>query len=208
LRNFRILIYNLLKKIKLYSQRNLITLWYKLLFFLHPAVEMRQSAFISGWLKLKIDPDSKVLISDQVRIHSGHKHNPFYGERKTLLNINKGAALVIGKNVGISNSSIYCLEKIEIEADVMIGGGCQIYDSNFHPVKYEDRIWPSGKTISTAILIKEGAFIGGGSHICKGVTIGQHAVVASGSVVRSSIPDYEVWGGNPATFIKKLKRNF
>lgn len=36
----------------------------------------------------------------------------------------------------------------------------------------------------------------------KRVTIGENAVVAAGSVVTKDIPDNEVWGGNPAKFIK------
>jgi acetyltransferase-like isoleucine patch superfamily enzyme len=30
------------------------------------------------------------------------------------------------------------------------------------------------------------------------------AVVGAGSVVRSNIPENEVWAGNPAVFVKKL----
>ena len=38
----------------------------------------------------------------------------------------------------------------------------------------------------------------------RGVTIGKNSVVAAGSVVVKSIPDNEVWGGNPAKFIKGI----
>ena len=54
------------------------------------------------------------------------------------------------------------------------------------------------------ILIKEGAFIGAQSIILKGVTIGKHSVVGAGSVVTKDIPDGEIWGGNPAVFIRKV----
>ena len=52
------------------------------------------------------------------------------------------------------------------------------------------------------IHIKKFAFIGGSCIILKRVTIGENAVVAAGSVVTKDIPDNEVWGGNPAKFIK------
>lgn len=40
--------------------------------------------------------------------------------------------------------------------------------------------------------------------ISNGITIGARSIVAAGSVVVKSIPSDEVWGGNPAKFIKKL----
>jgi acetyltransferase-like isoleucine patch superfamily enzyme len=40
--------------------------------------------------------------------------------------------------------------------------------------------------------------------ITKGVTIGDKSVIAAGSVVVCNIPPYEIWGGNPAKFIKAL----
>lgn len=46
-------------------------------------------------------------------------------------------------------------------------------------------------------------FIGANAIICNSVTIGDHSIVAAGSVVTKDIPPYEIWGGNPASFIKK-----
>ncbi len=51
------------------------------------------------------------------------------------------------------------------------------------------------------ILVKDWAYIGAGSHIMPGVTIGTHSLVAAGSVVTKSVPDYMVVGGNPARII-------
>lgn len=53
--------------------------------------------------------------------------------------------------------------------------------------------------------IEDYVFIGTRSIICKGVTIGDHSVIAAGSVVIKDVPADEVWGGNPAQFIKKLE---
>lgn len=51
------------------------------------------------------------------------------------------------------------------------------------------------------IVIKDNAYIGTGSRIMPGVTIGKGALVAAGSVVTKSVPDGEVWGGIPAARI-------
>ena len=47
-------------------------------------------------------------------------------------------------------------------------------------------------------------FIGTRSIIYKGVNIGDCSRIAAGSVVINDIPADEVWGGNPAKFIRKI----
>ena len=51
------------------------------------------------------------------------------------------------------------------------------------------------------IVVKDWAYIGAGSQIMPGVTIGEGALVAAGSIVTKSVPDYTVVGGNPAVKI-------
>ena len=59
-------------------------------------------------------------------------------------------------------------------------------------------MWRSGH-----VFIEKGAFIGANSIICKDVRIGRNVIIAAGSVVTKDIPDNEIWGGNPARYIKK-----
>lgn len=49
----------------------------------------------------------------------------------------------------------------------------------------------------------DNCFIGANTVICNAVRIGENAIVSAGSVVTKDIPDNEIWGGNPARFIKK-----
>jgi len=55
------------------------------------------------------------------------------------------------------------------------------------------------------ISIGDNCFIGCHSLIMPGVNIGNNSIVAAGSVVTKNIPEGEVWGGNPARFIKTTK---
>lgn len=178
------------------------TAYYRVYFKLHPAIERQGKLFVTGPLYLKIDIKSKFIIGDGVVIHSGYKANPFGGCNRTVIAVYRGGRLEFQDRVGISNSGIYCSENILVEEDAIIGGGSQIYDTDFHPVDYLDRIEYRDVKISKPILIKNGAFIGGFSHIKKGVTIGEKAVVASGSVVVKDVCPLTIVGGNPA---KKLR---
>ncbi len=55
----------------------------------------------------------------------------------------------------------------------------------------------------SSVLIKKNAFIGAHTIILKGVTVGERSIIGAGSVVTKSIPDDEVWAGNPAKRIRK-----
>ena len=54
------------------------------------------------------------------------------------------------------------------------------------------------------VIIREGAWIGAGAAIMKGVTVGKYAIVGANSVVTKDVPDYAVVVGVPAKVIKYL----
>ena len=51
------------------------------------------------------------------------------------------------------------------------------------------------------IKVSDGVYIGACSMIMAGVTIGEGALVAAGSIVTKSVPPHTVVAGNPARFI-------
>ena len=55
-------------------------------------------------------------------------------------------------------------------------------------------------------MIRRGVSIGAGAVILGGVTIGENALIGAGSVVTKNIPANELWLGNPAKFIRKIKK--
>jgi len=120
----------------------------------------------------------------------------------------------IGKNCKIAAF-------VEIQKDVTIGNSCAIEAFTFIPsgVTIEDEVFigphvcftndrqpravnPGWKTIPT--VVKKGASIGAGSVILCGVTIGEKAMVAAGSVVTKDVAEKTLVAGNPAKPIKKI----
>ena len=53
-------------------------------------------------------------------------------------------------------------------------------------------------------MIKRNAWIGAAATILPGVTIGENAVIAAGSVVTKDVPNNCIVGGVPAKFIKNI----
>lgn len=87
-------------------------------------------------------------------------------------------------------------ERIVIEDGVLITRGCSVMTHYFDPLTHD---YSYGE-----VHFKHHCFIGWNVTICKPVTIGAYAVVGAGSVVTKDIPDYEVWAGAPAKFIRRL----
>ena len=56
--------------------------------------------------------------------------------------------------------------------------------------------------IRVRFLLGGGVFIGANSIITKPLTIGKRAIIGAGSIVTHDVPDYQIWAGNPARFIK------
>lgn len=155
---------------------------------------------------LFITSKGKVRIGNKAKINSDKFKNVIGGDTRSSIVVRKNACLTIGENLRMSNSAIFCTDKITIGNNVMIGGSCKIWDTDFHPIDPDVRLRTPNDNFKTApVTIGDNVFLGGFSIILKGVTIGDNSVVGAGSVVTRSIPPNQIWGGNPASFIKTLK---
>jgi acetyltransferase-like isoleucine patch superfamily enzyme len=112
----------------------------------------------------------------------------------------QAARMVIGQRVQIGdNTQIHCGSKLTIDDNVMISWSCNIMDRDFHPLD-------QGEEIRRPVHIGKNAWIACQVTILKGVTIGEGAVVAAGSIVTRDVPPYTVVAGNPAKIVKYLKQ--
>lgn len=164
------------------------------------------SAKING--KLYVKNNGSITLGQNVYINSSITSNMLGGSSFSALVSGRSGVLKIGDNVGISNSSITADKSIIIENDVTIGNACKIFDSDFHIIDSQNRSTGNSEKISTKdVLIKRNVFLGTGTVILKGVTIGENSLVGAYSVVTKSIPPNEIWAGNPAKKIRKLRTN-
>ena len=88
---------------------------------------------------------------------------------------------------------------IKVGDDVVIGPYVKIRDSDSHHFEY-----PGYEKKTTApIIIENHVWVGLNVIILKGVTIGEGAVIAAGSVVTKNVPPHCLAGGNPATVLRE-----
>ena len=104
--------------------------------------------------------------------------------------------VIVGNNVTVK-SGVQLWDGVTIEDNVFIGPNVTFTNDLFPRSKNPN--WKLKQTI-----VKKGASIGANSTILCGITIGENVMIGAGSVVTKSIPDGEVWYGNPAKFAKKI----
>ena len=154
---------------------------------------------------LQINKNSgKVTFGDNIIFNSYTDHS---WNCKCKIIVTKNAVLHIRDNSGMNGVMIFCSSKIIIGDNVKIGGGTRISDSNHHSLNYFERRDMKNDAVhakTSPIYIGDDVFIGANCIINKGVTIGARSIIAAGSVVVKSVPEDEIWGGNPAKFIKKI----
>lgn len=102
--------------------------------------------------------------------------------------------------VGVLFDTLYP-ENIHIGSHVHITAGVSIL-THYLITDKPGISWRSGH-----VYIGDHCFIGTGTIISKDVHIGRHCIIGAGSVITKDIPDYEIWAGNPARFIKKRMCN-
>lgn len=121
--------------------------------------------------------------------------------------VQKGAEFIVGDNSGVTNVSIQCFDSITIGNNVNIGNGTAIFDTNFHSLDWKirsERNKDIANAITSPVVIEDYVFIGARCIIGKGIRIGEKSIIAAGSVVVKDVPPNQLWGGNPAKFIKNL----
>lgn len=118
--------------------------------------------------------------------------------RPCIISVHQLGNLRIGKNCGFSGTVIGCFKEIIIDDDVRCGANTLITDSDWH-------LDDPRSGLPKAIHIHRNVWLGVGSMILKGVTIGENSIIGAGSVVTKSILPNVVAGGNPCKIIKNLR---
>ena len=152
--------------------------------------------FAKNYLRPKAIADSK--IDKKAFVCSG----------TSLLDVELDSYSYIGHDCTVNNCSIgkYC----------SIGSSCVIGGSE-HPISWVStspvfhtaknvlkESWSSKRfSVRKHTSIGNDVWIGTKVLIKSGVSIGNGAIVGMGSVVVKDIPEYEIWAGNPARFIRK-----
>ena len=119
----------------------------------------------------------------------------------TPFHINYGMKTRFGRDCFVNfGCTFLALGGITIEDDVFIGPHC-VLATEYHPENPETR----HSLLTKPIVVKRNAWLGANVTVLAGVTIGENAIVAAGSVVTKDVPDNMVVAGSPARVIREIK---
>lgn len=110
-----------------------------------------------------------------------------------------GEGTYIGPHCHLSGTE----KKLVIGKNVLIAPRVYITTTNYN---YEDITTPikeQGHTSKGDVTIEDGSWLGIGSRILSGTTVGKNSVIGANSVVTKNIPSYSVAVGSPARVVKQ-----
>ena len=120
----------------------------------------------------------------------------------TPFHINYGKKTTFGRDCFVNfGCTFLALGGITIEDDVFIGPHC-VLATEYHPEEPTTR----HSLLTKPIVVKRNAWLGANVTVLAGVTIGENAIVAAGSVVTKDVPDNMVVAGSPAKVIREIKK--
>lgn len=125
----------------------------------------------------------------------------FSCRKNVIFNIPLHGKLKIGDYCFINdNSAISVRSSVYIGSNTIIGQNVLIYDHD-HDYRSDDI---ANKFVVAPVKIGNNVWIGSGSIILKGVTIGDGCVIAAGSIVRKDVPDHMLYYNERTTNIRPL----
>jgi tetrahydrodipicolinate N-acetyltransferase len=120
--------------------------------------------------------------------------------RGSRVYVNDGGHLELGNRSYINDCSVItCFDRIHIGSHCAISWNTNILDTNIHELVVQGTPRPR----SQSIHIGDHVWVGTGAIVLPGVTVGDGAVVAAGSVVKSDVPPGAVVAGNPARVVRE-----
>ncbi len=190
-----------------FELRRIISIPYiRLMFFLH-GIKWGKNWLVWGMPMIQHFRASRIEIGDGINLRSWRATNPLVVNHPIVLATRSAKAVIkIGKDVGMTGTTIVAAEYIEIGDRVLIGSNATIVDTDFHPLDPETRRRDILAGKHAPVIIENDVFIGMNSLILKGVKIGAEAVVGAGSVVTTEIPPRMIAAGNPARIVGSIKQ--
>jgi acetyltransferase-like isoleucine patch superfamily enzyme len=164
-----------------------------------------EGARIRGLPIVSLARQSSIRIGSHAYLISRSRNTALGVNHPVILRTMKPSARIrIGEHFRASGVTLCAARGILIGDRVTMGANAAVVDTDFHSLDPAKRFSPQEDELDTKaapVSIGSDVFVGMNAMILKGVSIGNAAVVAAGSVVTKDVPDGAIVGGNPARII-------
>lgn len=157
-----------------------------------PRLQMEQLPYMTGAGRIVVGSDVRLSGKSSIGFGSHAHQTP---------------VLAIGDFTFIGHNCTFLVsESVTIGKHCLLAGGVRVSDFDGHPLDAAQRRRhePSPRSAIRPVVIGDDVWIGSGTHVLKGVRIGDRSIIGAGSIVTSDVPADAVAAGNPARIIKAL----
>lgn len=176
--------------------------------FSDPNVSIGKGSIFYGIPIVDKAPGSQIIIKENAVFCSKSTFTALGVSHPVIIRtLSKNAVISIGKDCGMSGTTLCAVDCITVGDGVLFGADVQIFDNDFHPAKSVNRRYEVNGVNSSPVIIGNNVFVGSRATILKGVSIGDNSVIAAGSIVTHSIPKNSIAGGNPCRVMRELLCN-
>lgn len=138
----------------------------------------------------------------------GFFFNKITGNNGSNINIQKNVKFSVNSKISVNNNSGIGMNShvqgpLEIGKNVMIGPEFLCFTQDHKYDRTDIPMIEQGNSEKLKIVIEDDVWIGARVIILKGVTVGEGAIIAAGSVVTRNVEKYSIYGGAPAKLIKR-----
>lgn len=161
--------------------------------FVRSVISCWPNTSVGFWLRRAYARSRGASIGDNALIHRSCDVSPW-------------SLVTMGKNSSLADGAVIALgpgdNRLVIGDDTFIGPEIYVRNMNHAFERTDIPIMEQGH-IGTDIVIGNGVWMGARCILLSGARIGDHSVVAAGSVLSNEIAPYSVAAGNPARVVKK-----
>lgn len=155
---------------------------------------------LAGYASFEINRQDYIKTHERSMLYLGDGAHLKINGRFTMhghssIMVHQKAILEIGNNTYLNGGSIDCSYGITIGNDCAIADGVRIMDYSWHETNFSK--------VRKKIVVGNKVWLASNAMILPGVTIGDGAIVAAGSVVTKDVPARCMVAGVPAKVIKE-----
>ena len=145
-------------------------------------------------LDAKRTEDSRIVLGDGVLLSRG-----------TI--ISTGGVVEIGPNCNLGvETLIHSDYEVKLGRAVLLAARCYLMGvADYNHERTDLPVIEQGKKEKAPLILEDHVWLGAGAYIRTGVTVGNNAIVAVGSLVNRDVPPYGIVAGSPARIVKSRK---